>query len=525
MADLLEAVNELVVNLDVHSEVIQEIRVELQKGLKRGGLDTSAIDGLLKNVSESNLQLRRTAAKMQARRITDSRPSYGLRDKVFLGGERKEDENKNTVDDLAGRVADLEAQLTRLRAETPQEVVFDGGSWSTGRLSRDQDKYHEIKARIDFSKTFSSVPLVTASISGADVESKANFRVSTLVLDVDLKGFNVHRGGHKPYPASHSHDRQNDGNTAPPPTGPYIGMFTGFRDELDEHHDRRERIIKASRDITAASKKMIFALHRLRPVRLPLYTVAEHITAEIHTHESRVQTLLASLLPDLQGINARRYTRQYSPGVQEYLEAVGFRHYLVTGEVISWETAGWYVCGLNGDAVLNIKKETKESVTGDVEMVDAVPTTTIDDGGATGEDGGEGEKGTEEKKEVQGITLTREDYVLGLFDMTGEMMRFAITSVATTPLSQLLPSVDDANANAASTPQMLLRDLRVLRLAFESLGLGNSPFGREAEKKLEVMRESVGKVEYAFYGMVVRGRERPEGWVADAGAGAGGGEE
>ena len=37
---------------------------------------------------------------------------------------------------------------------------------------------------------------------------------------------------------------------------PFMPMFEGFRDELDEHHDRRERIIKASRDITAASKKM-----------------------------------------------------------------------------------------------------------------------------------------------------------------------------------------------------------------------------------------------------------------------------
>ncbi len=37
---------------------------------------------------------------------------------------------------------------------------------------------------------------------------------------------------------------------------PYIPIFETFRAELDEHHDRRERIIKASRDITAQSKKM-----------------------------------------------------------------------------------------------------------------------------------------------------------------------------------------------------------------------------------------------------------------------------
>lgn len=37
---------------------------------------------------------------------------------------------------------------------------------------------------------------------------------------------------------------------------PFMPAFEVFRNELDEHHDRRERIIKASRDITALSKKM-----------------------------------------------------------------------------------------------------------------------------------------------------------------------------------------------------------------------------------------------------------------------------
>ena len=39
-------------------------------------------------------------------------------------------------------------------------------------------------------------------------------------------------------------------------TSPFMPMFEVFRNELDEHHDRRERIIKASRDVTALSKKM-----------------------------------------------------------------------------------------------------------------------------------------------------------------------------------------------------------------------------------------------------------------------------
>lgn len=54
--------------------------------------------------------------------------------------------------------------------------------------------------------------------------------------------------------------RDRDGNARAKgsggPKGRFHDMFEGFRDELDEHHDRRERIIKASRDVTAQSKKM-----------------------------------------------------------------------------------------------------------------------------------------------------------------------------------------------------------------------------------------------------------------------------
>lgn len=39
-------------------------------------------------------------------------------------------------------------------------------------------------------------------------------------------------------------------------SGPYVSMFEKLRDGLDEHYDRRERVTKASRDVTALSKKM-----------------------------------------------------------------------------------------------------------------------------------------------------------------------------------------------------------------------------------------------------------------------------
>lgn len=36
---------------------------------------------------------------------------------------------------------------------------------------------------------------------------------------------------------------------------PFLPIFDGFRVEIDENHLARERVIKASRDVTALSKK------------------------------------------------------------------------------------------------------------------------------------------------------------------------------------------------------------------------------------------------------------------------------
>ncbi|OTA75870.1 hypothetical protein M434DRAFT_266677 [Hypoxylon sp. CO27-5] len=46
------------------------------------------------------------------------------------------------------------------------------------------------------------------------------------------------------------------------PRNAYTSIFESFRDELDEHHDRRMKIGKVSRDVTALSKKIIFSLQR-----------------------------------------------------------------------------------------------------------------------------------------------------------------------------------------------------------------------------------------------------------------------
>ncbi len=49
---------------------------------------------------------------------------------------------------------------------------------------------------------------------------------------------------------------RSDEDMETPAVSPFMPTFEIFRDELDEHQARRESIIKASRDITALSKKM-----------------------------------------------------------------------------------------------------------------------------------------------------------------------------------------------------------------------------------------------------------------------------
>lgn len=122
--------------------------------------------------------------------------------------------------------------------------------------------------------------------------------------------------------------------------------------------------------------------------------------------------------------------------------------------------------------------------------------------------------------EAEQLTLTLEDYVLAVFDMTGELMRFSITSMAT---SGSLPGTNDSigsgnhQVNGKPSPKRtVLQDLQELRHRLEIQDTGSdSYFSNDVDKKLKVTQASVEKVERALYGLVVRGSERPKGWMPD----------
>lgn len=180
------------------------------------------------------------------------------------------------------------------------------------------------------------------------------------------------------------------------------------------------------------------------------------IASEAQEKNKAISVQFQAIAPDLVGINAWRYQRQISGGIQEFMEAVSFEHYLRHQKLITLE-----------------------------EALKLLP---------------------------EGVTLTGDDYVLGIFDLVGELMRFAITTMATTG------SLPGSKAEGSEEERDILVDLRLLRSSFEALdttSCGGTGLGKDVEKKMEVMKTCVEKVETAVYGMIIRGRERPKGWIPD----------
>ncbi|RHZ66300.1 hypothetical protein CDV55_107718 [Aspergillus turcosus] len=254
------------------------------------------------------------------------------------------------------------------------------------------------------------------------------------------------------------------------PSTHVLSMFETFRDELDQHHDRRERVIKTSRDITALSKKII------RTIKAP---IPPSIAKETQTRFDQISALFQNVIPDVTGLNSWRYQRQLSGAIQEFIEALSFNHYLQTQTLISH-----------------------------AEVVKYLPPE---------------------------ILVTEEDYLLGLFDLTGEMMRFAITSLSAGGQVDTSASggggddlaAGDTSTTGVSLPKLpatqagIVVDLREMRSSFELLSVprrhANNMF-RDMGKKVDVMQNSVEKVERAAYGILVRGSERPSGWMPDLSA-------
>jgi hypothetical protein len=205
---------------------------------------------------------------------------------------------------------------------------------------------------------------------------------------------------------------------------------------------------------------------------------------------AEISKLLATIAPEIQGINRYRYSRSLMC-LEELVEALTFAHYLKTQSLISHAEL---------DPIIE-ELTRKGAVVEDEVMADASDTA-----GSAG-------KAAPPAVEPPTVSLTQDDYLYGVFDLTGEMMRFATTSTA---LSGTMAGGQGGDGD--DEPRTIVQDMHELGSLFEMLPVGS---GNRFQwgKKLEVTRQSVQKVERLGYDRIIRGSERPKGWVPDLSSG------
>lgn len=217
-----------------------------------------------------------------------------------------------------------------------------------------------------------------------------------------------------------------------------------------------------------------------------------NIQSEVDSRLVEISKLLASMAPEIQGINRYRYARSLMC-LEELVEALTFAHYLRTQTLI-------------GIAELSPMVEDlarKGATPEDEVMADASDTA------------GNTEKPVAPPVEAPTVSLTQDDYLYGVFDLTGEMMRFATTSTA---LTGTMAGGEAGESGAENEPRTIVQDMHELGTFFEMLPVGSGN-RFQWEKKLEVTRQSVQKVERLGYDRIIRGSERPKGWIPDLSAG------
>ncbi|XP_036292218.1 translin-associated protein X isoform X2 [Pipistrellus kuhlii] len=255
------------------------------------------------------------------------------------------------------------------------------------------------------------------------------------------------------------HSQRRDGKDVNS-SSPVMVAFKAFQQELDARHDKYERLVKLSRDITVESKRIIFLLHRITSA-----PDMEEVLAESEVKLDAVRQKILQVARELLGEEMHQFHRAITAGLQEYVEAVSFQHFIKTRSLISMDE-------INKQLVFTPEENGKENQTPSPDAQDKEPGPWR-------------------------LRITPVDYLLGVADLTGELMRMCINSVGNGDID---------------TPFEVSQFLRQVYDGFSFIG-NTGPY--EVSKKLYTLKQSLAKVENACYALRVRGSEIPKHMLAD----------
>ncbi|ALC47494.1 Trax [Drosophila busckii] len=247
---------------------------------------------------------------------------------------------------------------------------------------------------------------------------------------------------------------------------PIVQAFRSYASELDGKHDRHERILKLSRDITIESKRIIFLLHSIDSRKQNKEKVLEEAQQRL---KKLIEVNFRAIALELREQDVYQFRNAYSPGLQEFIEAYTYMEYLCTEDnrgdakpVSDW---------LALQCVMQYEDEPKTKEP---------------------EPAQEGDTDVEIKPETVSkfqFYVDPSEYILGVSDLTGELMRRCINSLGS----------GDTDTCFETT-----KALQQFYTGYTSL---NCQRARELWRKITTMRQSMLKAENVCYNVKVRGGE------------------
>lgn len=248
-----------------------------------------------------------------------------------------------------------------------------------------------------------------------------------------------HREGRRNFRNNNNRDNNKQVPEIVESDNPIVKLFQIYSMELDDKHDRHERLVKASRDLTIESKRIIFLLHNIDARK-------NNKTAVLEEAEQRIDKLckvnFSGIAKELAGHEAFQYIRAISAGMQEFVEAYTFLEFLQGKDLSDWQ---------------QIQERLKYK---------------------------------EDAEEIS-LNFIPSEFILGLADLTGEVMRNCINS---------LGSGDTDNCFKTC------KFLQAIYSKYLTLNLVPNKV-RDFSQKTTTMRASTLKCENVCYNLKVRGTE------------------
>lgn len=241
--------------------------------------------------------------------------------------------------------------------------------------------------------------------------------------------------------------------------------------------------MKLSRDCTTQSKRIIFLLHRVTASNDS--GANEEVFASARAKLQEVQGIVQQMARELSGQDPYKFQSAYTIGIEEYIEALSYYVFLKEARLVTIEEV---------QERLTFLIKTK-----DVKLEEAKRDAEV-------------EKETSLEKDQEGemdcsnippqpslvFPLSPTMFVLGVADLTGELMRLTINAVG---------------SGDHEMPFVVLQFIREVYNSFLRLWPDAS---KELPKKIEIMKTSLLKIEQVCYTIRLRGSEiMPQDMSAD----------